>query len=158
MRPRCREGGGLSPKIDVRAPVSGLLLAQQPVHDVREPEQRHDGEENKVRPHERATRRGAASWQGCARLGATRGRCARSASPSDSQAKMDPAFLALSRLRRRRFDEALQISSELLEAQPLDQVGSALGAYRGVSVLRALHSLGRSLLAVFRVRASRRRG
>jgi hypothetical protein len=71
---------------------------------------------------------------------------------------MDPAFLALSRLRRRRFDEALQISSELLDAQPLDQVHSARSAHREVFVSRALHSLGDSLLAVFRLRASRRRG
>ncbi len=36
---------------------------------------------------------------------------------------MDPAFLALSRLRRRRFDDAIVTATELLEKNPLDQVG-----------------------------------
>ena len=34
---------------------------------------------------------------------------------------LDPVHLALSRLRRRRFDESLQVSTELLANTPLDQ-------------------------------------
>lgn len=37
--------------------------------------------------------------------------------------KLDPFFLALSRARRRRFDDCVEICSDILEQNPYDQVG-----------------------------------
>ena len=43
---------------------------------------------------------------------------------------MDPLFLAQSRLRRRRFDEAIDICQNLLERNPLDQVRAFMFCYK----------------------------
>ena len=45
---------------------------------------------------------------------------------ADVATQMDPFFLALSRARRRRFDDCVEQCTELLNENPYDQVGGEM--------------------------------
>ena len=56
-------------------------------------------------------------------------------------AGLNPIWLAQSKLRRRRFDECIEICTDVLQANPYDQVGAG-STLREQAVKRALNSWG----------------